>query len=225
MPTSPQQVFGADGAFRFDWYCRTMRTTLLIVVVALLSSIGIAPADPKPTSNGALVLVIDRSGSMQGAKLTAAKEAAKAAVSNMNPNDYVAVVAFDSEAIVMVRPQRAADRVKINKDIDRLTAGGGTNIFPGLKEAYEILQNLAAPKKHVILLSDGEAPTEGISDLIKTMRKDKQTISTVGVPGADDTLLQKISDEGGGRMHKVTDLKTLSEVYIKELKDAKLATK
>jgi Ca-activated chloride channel homolog len=201
-----------------------MRTTLLIVV-ALLSSIGLAPAQPKPKEQtaGALVLLIDRSGSMQGSKLEAAKNAAKAAISAMNPNDMVAVVAFDSEAMVLVRPQRAKDRVQINKDVDRLTSGGGTNIFPGLKESYEILHGISATKKHVILLSDGEAPTDGISDLIKEMRKDKQTISTVAVDGADETLLKNISTEGGGRALKVTDLKTLSEVYVKELKDAKLA--
>jgi Ca-activated chloride channel homolog len=203
-----------------------VRITLLLVAVALLASLGSAPAQPKPApTNGALVLVIDRSGSMQGAKLSAAKEAAKAAVSALKPNDLVAVITFDSEAMVLVKPQPASNRVKIIADLDRLTAGGGTNIYPGLKEAADILQASSAARKHVILLSDGEAPTEGISDLIVDMRKRKQTISTVGVLGADEVLLKKISDEGGGRTYMVTDLKTLSEVFVKELKEAKLASK
>jgi Mg-chelatase subunit ChlD len=200
-----------------------MRTTLLLVAVALLSSLALA--QPKAPTGSALVLVIDRSGSMQGAKMDAVKTAAKAAVSALGPNDHVALVIFDSQATVWVKPQRAANRVAINKQIELLTAGGGTNIYPGLKEAHGILTGITVAKKHVILLSDGEAPTEGISDLVKEMRKANETISTVAVDGADENLLKSISTEGGGRMHKVTDLKTLSEVYVKELKEAKLASK
>ena len=42
------------------------------------------------------------------------------------------------------------------------------------------------------------------------------TVSTVAVEGADDTLLKQISTDGGGRMYKVTDLKRLSETFVKE---------
>src|SRR6266566_764207 len=88
----------------------------------------------------ALVLVIDRSGSMEGPKLEAAKESARVTTEVLSPNDFIAVIAFDSEASILVRPQRAANRMRISADISRLSAGGGTNIFPGLKEAYDILQ-------------------------------------------------------------------------------------
>ena len=55
----------------------------------------------------ALVLVIDRSGSMQGPKLEAAKESARATAEVLSPNDYIAVVAFDSEAQVLRPPDSA----------------------------------------------------------------------------------------------------------------------
>ena len=63
---------------------------------------------------------------------------------------------------------RAANRMRISNDIARLQSGGGTNIYPGLKEAFEILQGINAKVKHVILLSDGEAPTDGIAELVRT---------------------------------------------------------
>ena len=110
----------------------------------------------------ALALVIDRSGSMQGPKLEAAKESARVTAEVLSPNDYIAVVAFDSEAQVLVRPQRAGNRMRISHgDLAGCNSGGGTNIYPGLKEAFEILQGINAKVKHVILMTDGEAPTDG----------------------------------------------------------------
>ena len=83
---------------------------------------------------------IDRSGSMQGPKLEAAKESARVTAEVLSPNDYIAVVAFDSEAHGATCGRSArANRMRISNDIARLQSGGGTNIFPGLKEAFEIL--------------------------------------------------------------------------------------
>ena len=83
-----------------------------------------------------LCLVIDRSGSMQGPKLEAAKESARATAEVLSPNDYIAVVAFDSEAQIFVHPTRASNKMRISNDIARLQSGGGTGVFllllPGL---------------------------------------------------------------------------------------------
>lgn len=168
----------------------------------------------------ALALVIDRSGSMQGPKLEAAKESARVTAEVLSPNDFITVVAFDSEAQVYVRPQRAANRMRISSDIARLTSGGGTNIFPGLKEAFEILQGINAKVKHVILLSDGEAPTDGIAELVQDMRASRITVSCVGVAGADRSLLSSIADGGDGRLYMVEDIGSLPKIFMKETQEA-----
>lgn len=193
-----------------------------IAIVLLVAMFSIAGADaPKQArQSSALVLVIDRSGSMQGPKLEAVKTAAAAAASALHPDDQIAIVAFDSEAQTFVKLQPSRNRAQIAKDLARLTSGGGTNVFPGLEEASDILTAVKAKTKHVILLSDGEAPTAGISELVKAMRKANVTISTVAVDGADETLLRLISTEGGGRFYKVADLKQLSQTYVKETKVA-----
>ncbi|MGE5181062.1 MAG: VWA domain-containing protein [Acidobacteriota bacterium] len=168
----------------------------------------------------ALVLVIDRSGSMQGPKLEAAKESARVTAEVLSPNDYIAVVAFDSEAQVYVRPQRAANRNRISSEIARLNAGGGTNIYPGLKEAFEILQGINAKVKHVILMTDGEAPTDGIAELVQDMRGSRITVSCVGVQGADRNLLSMIADAGEGRLYMVDDIGSLPKIFMKETQEA-----
>ena len=168
----------------------------------------------------ALVLVLDRSGSMQGPKLEAAKESARVTTEVLSPNDYIAVVAFDSEAQVYVRPQRAANRMRISAEISRLQSGGGTNIFPGLKEAYEILQGINAKVKHVILMTDGEAPMDGIPELVQDMRSARITVSCVGVQGADRNLLSTIADAGDGRLYMVEDIGALPKIFMKETQEA-----
>jgi len=168
----------------------------------------------------ALVLVIDRSGSMQGQKLDAAKESARVTAEVLEPNDMIAVVAFDSEAQVFVRPQRASNRMRISAEISRLQSGGGTNIYPGLREAFEILQGINAKVKHVIVLSDGEAPYDGIVDLVQDMRGARITVSCVGVAGADRNLLSIIADNGDGRLYMVEDLGNLPKIFMKETTEA-----
>jgi Ca-activated chloride channel homolog len=167
-----------------------------------------------------IVLVIDRSGSMQGPKLEAAKESARVTAEVLSPNDYIAVVAFDSEAQVFVRPQRAANKMRISSEISRLNSGGGTNIFPGLKEAYEILQGINAKVKHVILMTDGEAPSDGIAELVQDMRSARITVSCVGVQGADRNLLSMIADAGEGRLYMVEDIGALPKIFMKETHEA-----
>ncbi|MGE0550143.1 MAG: VWA domain-containing protein [Kofleriaceae bacterium] len=168
----------------------------------------------------ALVLVMDRSGSMQGPKLEAAKESARVTVQVLSPNDYISVVAFDSEATVFVRPQRAANRMRIDTEISKLQSGGGTNIFPGLKEAFEILQGINAKVKHVIVMTDGEAPTDGIAELVQDMRGARITVSCVGVHGADRNLLSMIADAGDGRLYMVDDIGALPKIFMKETQEA-----
>jgi len=167
----------------------------------------------------ALVLVLDRSGSMQGPKLEAAKESARVTAEALSPNDYIAVVAFDSESQVYVRPQRAANRMRISADISRLQSGGGTNIYPGLKDAFEILQGINAKVKHVILMTDGEAPSDGITDLVQDMRAARITVSCVGVQGADRGLLQTITENGDGHLYMVEDIGELPRIFMKDTQE------
>jgi Mg-chelatase subunit ChlD len=170
--------------------------------------------------NVALVLVIDRSGSMQGQKLEAAKESARVTAEVLEGDDQIGVVAFDSEAQVYIRLQRASNRNRISLEIARLQSGGGTNIYPGLREAYELLQTTNAKVKHVIVLSDGEAPYDGIVDLVQDMRAARITVSCVGVQGADRNLLSIIADNGDGRLYMVEDLGNLPKIFMKETTEA-----
>lgn len=165
----------------------------------------------------ALLLVIDRSGSMDGVKLEMAKDAARAVVDMLGPQDSVGVVAFDDYAETVVRIQSASNRSRIRSDIGRIGTGGGTNILPALQEAYIQLLETPARLKHVILLTDGQAPWDGIADVATAMRADDMTVSTVAVGReADRALLEMIAEIGGGRFYATDDPSNVPQIFVQE---------
>ncbi|MES1210238.1 MAG: VWA domain-containing protein, partial [Pseudomonadota bacterium] len=165
----------------------------------------------------ALALVIDRSGSMAGAKMDLTKKAARATADMLPPDDLITVVAFDREATTVVPLQRAANRSRIATDIARIQPTGGTNILAGLREAVDHLIAARAQKKHAILLSDGQSATEGIAELVDAAAASRITVSAVGVgDGADDGLLRLIAGNGGGRYYHTRDPSTIPRIFTTE---------
>nr|WP_268238213.1 S-layer homology domain-containing protein [Paenibacillus aceti] len=108
-----------------------------------------------------IVLVIDKSGSMNtGTRLTKAKEAAKSFADSLLTSDSgirLAAVAFsEGKASQVSGFTDASGRADFKKNIDKITASGGTNIQAGLNAADDLLNRSPADKKYIVLLSDGE---------------------------------------------------------------------
>jgi Ca-activated chloride channel family protein len=169
----------------------------------------------------ALVLVIDKSGSMSSEdKLDLVKEAARATARTLDPTDELGVIAFDSRPHVMVRLQPAANRIRIAGDIRRLSSGGGTNALPALRESYLQLAGSNALVKHVILLSDGQSPETGIDALLGDMRDSEITVSAVGVgAGAGKDLLRRIASRGRGRFYYSHDATDVPRIFSRETRE------
>lgn len=181
------------------------------------------PTAEREEATLALGLVIDRSGSMSGPKMELTKEAARGTAQMLSPEDLIAVVAFDSQAQSVVRLQKAANRQRILSDIAQIRASGGTNILPGLREAFDQLLPARARKKHVIVLSDGQSPYEGIQELVDDAAAAQVTVSAVGVgEGADQTLLQMIANRGGGRFYHTRDPASIPQIFSSETAELSL---
>ncbi len=170
----------------------------------------------------ALIIVLDKSGSMGGEKLELAKEASKAAVDVLQDDHMIGIVAFDYDHYWPVDLREADDREEINRRISRIIAGGETNIYPALEEAYAALIDVEAEVKHIILLSDGRSLPEDFESLVLGMDEETITVSTVAVGnGADRELLANISTWGGGRTYFMEDANRVPQVFTDE---AELAT-
>jgi len=130
----------------------------------------------------------------------------------------IAVIAFDSDAkVVEPLTKPGKDRAPIHAAVGKIDAGGGTTFLPALQLAYEQLEGLEGVRKHVILLTDGEAPSDGVIELVKKMHDHGDTVSCVGVGGADRNLLSMIADGADGRLYMLDDVKATTKVFVKEL--------
>src|SRR5262245_51454386 len=132
---------------------------------------------------------------MGGQKIEMTKEAAKAPLALLKDTDSFGVVAFDYNFYWPVKFQTAANRTAISQAISTIIAGGETNIYPALREAYISLAGSSTQVKHVILLSDGRSLTDDFEGLTKQMADAKITVATGAVGnGADRELLQQIAN-------------------------------
>ncbi len=173
----------------------------------------------------ALVIVLDKSYSMVGAKLELSKEAAKAALGIMDDRHRFGVVTFDDTPYVAVPLQLASEESRINQSISQIIAGSQTNIYPALDKAFEILTESEAEVRHVVLLSDGKTYADDYEGLVTRMADEEITVSSVAVgEEADRDLLSDIALWGNGRSYYIQDAQGVPQVFIKEAQIAAQST-
>jgi len=169
----------------------------------------------------AMVLVIDKSGSMSGVPIQLARQAAKAAVELLGVQDQVAVIGFDSNPQIIVDMTSAASKNTIQDSIDTLAANGGTDLYPAFSRAKEMLDATAAKIKHIIILSDGQTAEADNLGLAQELSDTRVTISTVAMgEGAAKELMAAIADIGKGRYYETNDPTTVPQIFTKETMQA-----
>jgi uncharacterized membrane protein len=170
----------------------------------------------------ATVLVLDRSGSMEISagrvtKLDLAKEAAQLVVDLLDERNEVGVIAFDTVWSWVVPMGPARNKDAIHKAIASIKAGGGTDMFPAMKEAYQVLYDRRAILKHMILLTDGQVQAADFPGLVRRMVKDKVTVSGVAIGSdADVQLMVDISRWGRGRSYFTEDIYSVPRIFTLE---------
>jgi len=158
-----------------------------------------------------LVLVLDRSGSMTGEKIEQAKEALRFILSNLNPDDRFAVVAFSDfcEALATnlepVTPEAVSQASSWAAGIQ---ATGGTDIDAALRLAFSFFETNDRPR-FLIFLTDGE-PTAGVTDpstIAKNAKASNDTSARVFVFGVgynvNTVLLDQLAQENRGTTNYV----------------------
>jgi len=173
----------------------------------------------------ALVLVVDKSGSMAGTKILLTQEAASATVDFLSDRDSVGVIAFDSESSSVVNLTAVEDKRAIIRQIESIQAVGGTNMYPGLRTAYQWLQASDAQIKHIIVLSDGRSENGDFSGIARSIRDSGMTLTSVAVgDDADIPLMTMLAGIGGGRFYAVDRPENLPRIFTREASLASRST-
>lgn len=174
----------------------------LSALVELTAPDAAADAERAPST---LVVVLDRSGSMSGARIAAARKALLSLVDRLDPRDRFGLVAFDDQVDVIVPPGPLNGKPAVKQAISRVHERGSTDLsggyLRGLQEARRMADDAGAL---VLLISDGQA-NRGVTDpgqlgdVARKAHSDGITTSTLGVGlGYDERILSAIAAGGAG---------------------------
>ena len=207
-------VFGGDSSYALGGYRGSDLEKMLPVTIDVKNKMDL------PTT--ALVLVIDKSGSMAEAsfgvsRLALAREAASSALELLNERDFAGVIAFDDEGKWVVPLSQVTDVQAMQDQVGTIRLGGGTAFYSPLVMALNALRGVQAQYRHVIFLTDGESGDTGYEAVAAEMAAQGITLTTVAVgDGADAAGLRKLAELGNGRMYVAGPFDSLPRIFTRE---------
>lgn len=172
-----------------------------------------------------LSLVIDRSGSMVGQPLQYAIKAAQQLVKSLTDQDIISIVIYDDQADVILAPRQVTDKADICSTLNRIQAGGCTNLSAGWLLGCDQVKSHLNPEylNRVLLLTDGQANL-GITDpliLTKTAQKQAEQgiiTTTLGFGSYfNEDLLIAMADAAGGHFYFIQSPDDVANVFRIEL--------
>jgi uncharacterized membrane protein len=177
-------------------------------------------APPRSPDGTAVVILIDKSSSMEGRKIELARLAAIGVVENLRPIDSVGVLIFDNSFFWTVPIGKADDRNSIIRMISGITADGGTQIAPALTEAYQRILPYPGVYKHIVLLTDGIAEEGDSLALSKQAQANHVTISTVGLgEDVNRAYLEKVAKLADGKSYFLDDPSGLEQILLRDVEE------
>lgn len=174
-----------------------------------------------------LTLVLDRSGSMAGDKISKARDAAITALRMLGPQDLFSLVIYDHNVQTLIPPQSAANSEWLEAQIRRISVGGNTALFGAVSQgAAEIRKNLERIFVHrVVLLSDGLANVgpsspNDLARLGAALLKEGISVTTIGIGhGFNEDLMSQLADRSDGNHYFVESSVDLPRIFAAELGD------
>lgn len=170
---------------------------------------GASAATASPKRARDLVLLLDRSGSMSGWKMVAARRAAARIVDTLTSGDRFAALTFDH---TVEHPDRlpsglvaATDRHRYRaiEHLARVDARGGTELAGPLHEALALLTD-SSRDRVLVLVTDGQVGNEDQILREITPGLEGVRVHTVGIDSAVNAgFLGRLAGVGGGRCELV----------------------
>ena len=166
-----------------------------------------------------IVLVIDTSGSMEGAPIEAAKSAAINFVNQKRPGDFIALVTF-ADTVQTVAGFTSDGEALVTR-IEALEAAGETAFNDGVIQALNLFEQSQATtlRRNIIVLSDGAdtVSTATPDDVLAAINNPSNPVRIFGValesPEFVPDAVQQVATAGNGLFLSTTDPAQLSNLY------------
>ncbi len=172
-----------------------------------------------------LCLILDHSGSMEGAPMDYMKQACGYVVDLLEPNDVLSIVVFSDTAQVLMPARRVINKALIKEHINRLELGNTTNLYDAIALGASQVASVASQGyvNRALLFTDGE-PTSGNKDfsaIVGQVAEQKSrgiTITALGFGSEyNEELLAAIARRSGGNYYYITRPELIPEIFRKEL--------
>jgi len=158
-------------------------------------------ADAIDAQSREVILIIDTSGSMEGASLVQAKAALTHALNSLGPDDYFNLLEFNSSADQLFDQSLPVTKTSLytaRKFITGLDANGGTNMAPALRMALG-MPDMPQLMRQVVFITDGAVGNE--ADLLQMVAEElgNSRMFTVAIGHAPNSwFMRKAAEIGRG---------------------------
>lgn len=186
------------------------------------------PVDVRPRkgargSGAALVVVFDRSGSMDdriggATKIELAREAVARVLASVSSSDAVGVIAFNDGAEPVVPLRTGHDSAAVASRLRAVRPAGPTAIAPALRLAAQWLAGLPSGSRRVVLLvSDGRTSQDDAAAALSAVDDRGFEVTTVSLgAGTDRQVLTSLASATGGRSYFPADVRELPSLLARE---------
>jgi|GEM_PF-5344197 len=160
-----------------------------------------------------VVLVLDTSGSMEGAPLASAKGAVQQFFDQLDPTlDQIALVTFNSFAAIEV--PLGQDFEGVRRAVVPLEARGGTAIDSGLAMAQRVLRDKRPGSiPIVVLFSDGISNPNAALQVANSLKLEGTRIISIGLGAVDSALMNGIATSPD-EAFITQDVDALSDTFV-----------
>ena len=152
-----------------------------------------------------MIFIVDTSGSMNGLKMEQAKNAMRACLRGLNPQDDFNIIRFSSDFEPMWKTSQSVNQANINSAdqfVNNLRAVGGTEMYAPLMQALQ--NNPAMPgqpvkPRTIVFITDGQVGNE--AQILEAVKQNlgQTKIFTFGIDSAvNEYFLRKLAEIGQG---------------------------
>ncbi|CAA0084087.1 vWA domain-containing protein [Zhongshania aliphaticivorans] len=194
-----------------------------------LAMIGVKAIDQSSTSDkGArITFLLDTSGSMNSTdKLPLLIRSFQTLLSNLKPQDQVAIVTYAGSAGLVLAPTPVTESDRIYQALSNLTAGGSTAGGAGIQLAYDVARKQYDENATnlVILATDGDfnVGVSGDGELKSMIEKQRESgvflsIIGMGTGNYQDAKMQILAEAGNGVAHYLDSDSETQRLFGSEL--------